>query len=174
MTCHEEIQRAYESILDQHFDQAAEWFLRAIEKDPLNADLHYKLSITFARSNKLDVAFVHARFAQSLKPHKQSYEDQVRILQAMFFFRDAEHLIQQGHHEIPNAITLLQEAIKLDPLSEKSYLLLANANAEIHNYDKAVETLQELLELNPKHEFALALIKKYIIHKTRIWEDQSL
>ena len=48
-----QIQKAYESILGHDFEKAIEWFEKAIAEEPNNAAYHYKLSITFARSNKL-------------------------------------------------------------------------------------------------------------------------
>ncbi|WP_230876148.1 tetratricopeptide repeat protein [Paenibacillus validus] len=54
------IKKAYESILNHDFEQAIGWFERAIALNPNNASYHYKLSITYARSNKLSKAIRHA------------------------------------------------------------------------------------------------------------------
>ncbi|MDT2191680.1 hypothetical protein [Paenibacillus larvae] len=53
MNGEQEIQKAYQALLDNDFEQAIDCFEQAVRRDPLNADFHYKLSISCARSGKL-------------------------------------------------------------------------------------------------------------------------
>ncbi|MDF2938626.1 MAG: hypothetical protein K0Q90_3999, partial [Paenibacillaceae bacterium] len=59
----EAIQRAYEAILRSDFEAAVEWFLEAVAQEPENPDYYYRLSITCARSDKLQAALGYAREA---------------------------------------------------------------------------------------------------------------
>ncbi|WP_077997230.1 tetratricopeptide repeat protein [Paenibacillus larvae] len=66
MNGEQEIQKAYQALLDNDFEQAIDCFEQAVRRDPLNADFHYKLSISCARSGKLKKALAHARDALRL------------------------------------------------------------------------------------------------------------
>src|SRR5690606_22350910 len=50
------MRKAYEAIFQGNFEAAVAWFLQALEREPGNADYHYKSSITIARSGRLDLA----------------------------------------------------------------------------------------------------------------------
>jgi len=156
----EGIRRAYESILRGDFEQAIEWFEQAIALEPDNAAYHYKLSITCARSSRLSKAMEHAREALRLDPDNQAYTFHMNHLEAMEFAVQAEKLLeQQGQAYM--AAALLREAVRLDPLSSRAYLLLSVAYGEQEDFALAVQALQEALRLNPEDEMARKLLGKY-------------
>jgi tetratricopeptide (TPR) repeat protein len=156
-----EVQKAYESILGQHFEQAAEWFLKAIDRDPNNPDYHYKLSITYARSNKLEDALQYAENALQLDPGNATYEIQVRALRARLLCREAEVILDQGHVGDVTAIFILRQAIQLDPLAEGAYVLLAAVYGATERYTEAIATLRELLDLDPEHPTAPIMLNNF-------------
>jgi len=158
MSGEKELQKAYESILGQHFEQAVEWFQKAIEQDPGNPDYHYKLSITYARSGRIDDALAHARKALSLDPNAAEYGMQVRTLEAKQLIAMAERLLAEGESRDALATTYLRQALALDPLEEGAYVLLATTLARMKEYREAVSTLKELLELHPDHGAARTLL----------------
>ncbi|TLS53117.1 tetratricopeptide repeat protein [Paenibacillus antri] len=160
MSGEKELQKAYESILGQHFEQAVEWFQKAIEQDPDNPDYHYKLSITYARSGRIDEALAHARKAASLAPDGAEYGIQVRALEAKQLIATAERLIAEGPSGDALATTYLRQALALDPLEEGAYVLLASTLYRMEEYTSAMAALKELLELSPNHRTASALLEQ--------------
>ena len=57
------IQKAYRCILQNDFEEALRWFEQAIIANPGDAEVHYRCSITYGRSNKLEMAITHAEEA---------------------------------------------------------------------------------------------------------------
>jgi tetratricopeptide (TPR) repeat protein len=168
-----ELKKAYESILSQHFEEAVEWFLRAIERDPDNADYHYKLSITYARSNRIAEALQHARTALRLSPSQSEYFAHVKSLEAREHMLQAGRLIEQGKEGCLLAVAYLRQAIALDPLIEEGYEMLAAALAGVEEYQEAIAALQDLLRLNPEHARAHEWIDQYKKKFISYLEDQQ-
>lgn len=155
----QKIKKAYESILVHDFEQAIEWFEAAVEQEPNNAGYHYKLSITYARSGKLPKALGHAKLAYELEPEHEEYRFHLQHVQALLLGQVAEKMLEQG--EVDLAISYLKKAVDFDPLSIEAYLLLAVAYAERRDYKASIQALQEVLKLDPRHEAAKELSKKY-------------
>jgi len=159
------IQKAYEAILYQDFEQAMEWFEKAVETEPNNASFHYKLSITYARSNKLDRAIYHARKACELAGHQPQYQYHIQILQAKQLIRQAEKYIgdAEGDAAEPSfmAVALLKQAVALDPLAKEGYLMLGMAYAKLNDFPSALQVIRELLRLDPGHETGTQLLTEW-------------
>lgn len=151
--------KAYESILQNDFEQAISWFERAIEQDPDNASYHYKLSITCARSGKIAKAIKHAEFAVRLDGI-QDYRNHLRNLEAVRLVQQAEQCLNQVPARPRAALVLLREATEYDPLNLEAYLLLGIAYTAIEQYEKALQSLEEALRLDPHHETALLLAEE--------------
>lgn len=150
----QQIKKAYESILDQNFEQAIDWFEQAIAIEPNNADYHYKLSITYARSNKLSKAIEHAQTAVQLEMHNEVYRFHVQNLRAKDRIQQAEKYFTADKNQLYMAIHLLKEAILLDSLAWEAYLMLGLAYVELEQYHDAIQAIREVLKLNPDHEIA--------------------
>ncbi|WP_274364621.1 tetratricopeptide repeat protein [Paenibacillus thermotolerans] len=166
-----ELQKAYEHILMQHFEGAVEWFLKAIEQDPDNPDYHYKLSITYARSNKISEALKHARTAKRLSPGQSEYDVHLRMLEAKELVLQAERHLNRGKDGCLLAAALLRQALTLNPVDENAYMLMAGAFAGVEDYREAIQTLQELLRLDPEHKAAKELLDQYKIKLAAYLEE---
>jgi tetratricopeptide (TPR) repeat protein len=156
-----EIQKAYESILSHDFEKAIAWFEKAIAVEPDNAAYHYKLSITYARSNKLKKAIDHAEEAVRIEPQRESFQFHLQALHARSMVQEAEGWLTPAENQPAKAIHLLKKAILLDPLRIEAYLILAVAYASENNYLLALATAHEALRLDPFHVLAKQLIKEY-------------
>ncbi|PYI54892.1 tetratricopeptide repeat protein [Paenibacillus flagellatus] len=155
-----EIKKAYASILDSDFERAIDWFEQAVQLDPDNADYHYKLSITYARSNRLGKAIEHARRALRLRPDDETYRFHVDTLESKRLVQEAEkHL--DGTERAHLSVALLKDAIALDPLSSEAYLLLAAAYGELREYGPAVQAAKEALKLDPNSPEASRMADEY-------------
>lgn len=155
-----EIKQAYASILDADFERAIDWFEQAVRVDPDNAEYHYKLSMTYARSNKLGKAIEHARRAEKLQPHNEAFRYHAQTLQAREQLARAEHYMN-GTMETYLAVELLKEAVKLDPLLTEAHLLLAVAYGDSEQYELALAAAKDAAKLDPHSAEANRLVAEY-------------
>lgn len=156
-----QIQKAYAAILSHDFEQAIEWFEQAIELEPDNAAYHYKLSITYARGNKLAKAIEHARTAAELARDEPQYRYHLQILQAKKLIQQAEKYFDPAKEQLHLAVTLLKQAVELDPLATEGFLLLGLAYDGLEEYHLAIQAIREMLKLDPQHEIGLKLLQEY-------------
>jgi len=156
------VQKAYESLFSHDFAKAAEWFEQAIEDDPNNASLHYKLSITYARNNKLHKATQYAENAVRFDPYNVLYQSHLQRLEAQSYMRQAETFFDGTTESLYNVVYLLRQAIRLDPIAMEGYLMLAQAYGGLEDYFQAVQTAKEAVRLVPDDELAQQLLAKYI------------
>jgi Flp pilus assembly protein TadD len=157
------VQRAYEAILHNDFEQAVGWFEQAIAAEPDNAAFHYKLSITYARNNKLEKAFAHARLAAKLDPNNPQYTYHLQNLRAKELLKQAEPYFGKSPDQLYMAVELLKLAVALDPLQVNGFLMLAVAYAGLEEYVQAISAIRELLWLDPLHEIGQQLLQQYTV-----------
>lgn len=155
------IKKAYESILSSDYERAIEYFERAIAMNPDNAAFHYKLSITYSRSNKLQKAIDHASQAVKLDPEDDHYIFHLQHLQARQTIRQAAKYFNDNEDQLWMAVALLKEAIMLDSLSWEAFLMLGLAYARLKEYSQAIQAIRELLKLDPEHEIGQKLLEEY-------------
>ncbi|MEY9093093.1 hypothetical protein [Paenibacillus sp. RC84] len=159
----QEIQKAYEAILNNDFEEAIAWFEKAVLSEPGNASYHYKLSITYARSGKLAKAIDHAVDAYDLEPASEAYQYHLTTLKAKALIAEADKCLDQSRdrEQLKNAIVLLKQAAALDPLSAEACLKLAAAYAGVSDFDLAVHAAEEAIRLEPLNKAAAALLVEY-------------
>ncbi|NQX64859.1 tetratricopeptide repeat protein [Paenibacillus alba] len=161
MNGEDQIQKAYEAILGHDFELAIEWFEKAIAAEPDNAAYHYKLSITFARSNKLVQAIEHATKALELEAGNEVYRYHLQVLHARELVDRAQKELSTESEHAERAIFLLKEAIVLDPLAIEAYLILGEVFALRNDYVRAYQTILEAIRLEPNHELAKQQAARY-------------
>lgn len=161
MTFNPYIRKAYEAIVNQDYEQAAGWFAKAVEQEPDNASHHYRYSITLARSDKLAKALEHAERAAMLDPDDPGYRMHLNVLKARRLLLEADGLLADDGAAVPDcAIGMLEEAVRLDPLSVKARLVLAEACRRTGRLEEAREAVRDALKLDPGHREANALQKE--------------
>jgi tetratricopeptide (TPR) repeat protein len=147
------IQKAYEAIIKHDFEQAIIWFEKAIEEDPSNASYHYRLSISYARSNKLGKAVEHAEQACKLSPSTETYLLHLNSVIARQLLYKAEELMRgdaaAGYGE---AIFVLRRAIQLNPLLVEAMVMLAIASEKLGQLAEAWAIVQDAIKLDPHHK----------------------
>ncbi|ULL15592.1 tetratricopeptide repeat protein [Paenibacillus sp. H1-7] len=155
------VKKAYEAILSNDFEQAIVWFEQAIAMEPDNAAFHYRLSITYARSNKLSKAIEHATQAIQLEPEEEHFRYHLQHLRAKEIIQQAEKYINESEGQVWMAISLLKQAVALDSLSSEAFLLLGIAYSIAKEYSLAIQAIRELLKLDPQHEIGIQLFEEY-------------
>ncbi|WP_409346633.1 tetratricopeptide repeat protein [Paenibacillus sp. MBLB4367] len=155
------IHEAYEAILVNDFERAIACFEQAIRLSPDNGSYYYKLSVTYARSNRLNKAFEFAQRACALEPDNEVFTSHLRHIQARQLIEQAEKYLDFDFEQLYMAVELLKEAARLDPLSFNAYLLLGVAYGSLGDYAEAIQAVKEALRLEPDNESGIRLLSEY-------------
>lgn len=161
MDSEDRIKKAYAAILNHDFELAVTWFEEAIAMEPDNAAYHYKLSITYSRSGRLNKSLEHANKAYKLDQAHEEYLFHLQNLRAKQFIVQAEKVMQTDADQLYQAVWMLKEAITLDPINLQGYIYLAETYSMLHQYVDAIQTIKEVLRLHPLHELASRLLIEY-------------
>ncbi|AIQ13483.1 tetratricopeptide repeat protein [Paenibacillus durus] len=156
------VKEAYRCILRSDFEEAIVCFEAAIAADPNDPEVRYRCSITYARSGKLEKAAEHARAAVKLDGAKPDYRLHLQHLQAMLHVQEAKRLLEEaiGYRSNPyRPVTLLKEAVKLDPLYGDAYVWLAIAYSRVNDPLAAIAAMKEVILLHPDDEGLKELMK---------------
>lgn len=146
------VKAAYRSILRSDFAEAITLFEAAIAASPDDAEVRYRCSITYARSGMLEKALEHAIAAVKLDDTKSDYRLHLQHLQALKLVQEAKRLLEDdtaGSLNPYHPITLLKEAITLDPLYGDAYVWLAIAHSRMNEHLQAIAVLKEVMSLHP-------------------------
>ncbi|MNO54846.1 Tetratricopeptide repeat protein [compost metagenome] len=168
MKAEEYLKKAYRSIYENDFEQALQWFEQALVLEPDNGDIHYRYSITCARSNRLEKAITHARLASALASSHEEYKIHYDRLQSKELTLMAKKLVEE-HSEsegikadlnaIQSAARLLKRAALLDPLSVETQVWLALAYIELGRYEDALISVGEASTLPQDDSIAKQLLE---------------
>lgn len=172
----QQLKRAFRSILDNDFEGAIHWFEQALAEGPDNADIHFRLSITCARSGRLGQAIHHARLAATLEPAHGEYKSHYDRLQSREFTLMAKKQLEQPEMNsglAKSAVVLLERAVHLDPLSVFAQLWLAIAYGELQQYSRALQAVQEAYLLPQDDIIAQHLLKLEQRFKSKINQSSS-
>ncbi|MNB72285.1 Tetratricopeptide repeat protein [compost metagenome] len=158
----EYVKEAYRYILRSDFEEAIQCFEAAIAADPHDPEVRYRCSITYARNGRLEKAAEHAKEAVKLDRAKPEYRLHLQHLQAMMHVQEAKVLLEEetGPGSNPyRPVTLLQEAVRLDPLYGDAYVWLAIAHSRMNEHLPAIAAMKEVIALHPGDEGLKALMK---------------
>ncbi|MFD1774190.1 tetratricopeptide repeat protein [Paenibacillus rhizophilus] len=158
----EYVKEAYRCILRSDFEEAILCFEAAIAADPNDPEVRYRCSITYARSGRLEKAAEHARAAVRLDGAKTEYSLHLQHLQAMLHVQEAKRLLEDNIDTKNNPyrpITLLNEAVKLDPLYGDAYVWLAIAYSRMNEHLPAIAAMKEVISLHPDDDGLKELMK---------------
>ncbi|SDW29866.1 tetratricopeptide repeat protein [Paenibacillus sp. CF384] len=151
------IKKAYEAILSGDFEQAILFFEEAIALEPSNGAAYYKCSITCARSGKWQKALHYAEQAVQLEPLQVIYQFHLETVKAKALVLQAEGLLSRSPTHTEDALALLHEATRLDPLNIEALLMLSAAYATVSRFEEASLYAREAVRLEPEHAAARRL-----------------
>ncbi|WP_136606163.1 tetratricopeptide repeat protein [Paenibacillus dokdonensis] len=148
------VRNAYHCILQNDFEGAIQWFEAAVTEDPESAEIHYRCSVTYARSSRLEKALDHAQRACELDPEKAEYLLYLQHLQSMRLVQDAKKMIDSGKvapaSDLYQTVSMLKEAVRLDPLYGEAYIWLALTYSQLNEHALAISSLKEVIALQPQ------------------------
>ncbi|MGG1618715.1 tetratricopeptide repeat protein [Paenibacillus sp. NRS-1782] len=163
MKAEEYVQKAYQCILQNDFEQAVEWFEKAISTQPDHAEHYFRCSVTYARSGRIEQALAYAGDAVRLAPQQDEYVLHLHTLEARQQTEKARKMldVDRATPQVRrDAILLLERAIALDPLCGDAFMLLALVYDEMNEYKLAVQAAREAAALFPHNEQLANLMKK--------------
>ncbi|MFK4302469.1 Flp pilus assembly protein TadD [Paenibacillus sp. RC254] len=163
MKAEEYVQKAYQCILQNDFEQAVEWFEKAISAQPDHAEHYFRCSVTYARSGRIEQALAYAGDAVRLAPQQDEYVLHLHTLEARQQTEKARKMldVDRATPQVRrDAILLLERAIALDPLCGDAFMLLALVYDEMNEYKLAVQAAREAAALFPHNEQLANLMKK--------------
>jgi len=125
--------------LDQKKYDAAIAVLNGMLKGaPDNSDIHYVMGIAYESNNDREMALMHFK---SVKPDSHFYQN--AAIQISFIYQEQDN--------IPEAITFLQDVVKIVPDSPELLLYLGSFYEETEKYEKAETTIKQGLEIDPQN-----------------------
>ena len=142
------IAAAYQSLNNNN--EAINYYKKAMELSPNNADLPYYIASIYINLNDTEKAKPYIQMALSKNPnHKQAKELNTYILQ-----KDSETKLTQAINFYDNkkyneAITKLNEIINSDAKNSTAYYYRAMAYDALNNYEKAINDYKMTLKYAP-------------------------
>lgn len=131
------------------YNDAAESFSHAIEKEPDEAEHYYDRSWSYCNLDKYEDAIVDINKALEIKPNNSVfYYDRGRFEYWAKRYKDA--------------VVSLTKGIELKP-TENKYLFRANSYMALEEYDLALADFNSSIEIDP--EFARAYYRRGILYK---------
>ncbi|MFD1955705.1 tetratricopeptide repeat protein [Paenibacillus thailandensis] len=161
------IKKAYNYIWNADFEQAIYWFEQAIAAEPENASYYHKCAISCARSGKWQRAGECARQAVLLEPGNPEYEYYLQIVEAQLLVLEADRLLDQQPSKPEEAIPLLEQAARQDPLNFEAHYKLALSYRELGRLHDAVSCAREAVRLDHNH-FAARRLYAELLRKQRL------
>jgi tetratricopeptide (TPR) repeat protein len=125
----------------QQFDSAEKYLRQALAIDRQSPEASYGLGLALAKQNRLDDARSFFEQAITLKP---DYADAVNDLGALY--------VQSG--KINDAIAAFTYGIRVAPDEDMLYLNLGRTYARLGQFDRARQTMQQLLDRKPDSAIA--------------------
>ena len=123
------------------FDKALDLFNRALQLQPDDAEANYSLGMLYAQQGQLQQASDYLQKAAELRP---GYSEALNNLGVVY--------VRAGDYD--HAEEEFKTCIRLTPSFDQSYLNLAQLYTIRHEKRQAIQTLQQLLALQPQNQTA--------------------
>lgn len=128
------------------FDKAQDLFNRALQLQPEDPELHYNFGMLYAQQGRSQQAADYLQKAIALRP---AYPEALNNLGVLY--------VRNGDYN--RAEEQFKTCIRLVPSFAQSYLNLARVYAIRHDKQLAIQTLQQLLALQPENRTAQQAIE---------------
>ena len=153
-------------------DQAKDWYIKAINKQPNLAENYANLGSIYAQQKRLQLAIECYQEAISIKPNfpgfyrnlgkiwqqlgkvelardcqEEAFKLEAQYPQASEHFKQGKFLLE--NEKIEEAIASFQDAIKLNPFLAGAYQYLGDIFLEKEDFNEAINYYQRAIELKP-------------------------
>jgi Tfp pilus assembly protein PilF len=160
-------------ILQGQFRAALEQFLKAVEIDPENPELHHNLALVYQELGEYDLSLQHFQKALTINPKFSEARNNMGVLYVQLrewdlalqcFQKAVDDILYKtphfAYHNIGSvyfhkgqylkAIENYQKALRLEPTYLQAYYDLASAYEAINRMEEAIQTYQEIFRINPQ------------------------
>ena len=138
------------------FDEALEVIEKAQKLNPQNALIYFSKAIAYHNLNELRAAYEN--YDKAIKLDNKMVDAYYNKAQAILAFED------KTESEYKEALNLLKKATDLDENFIDAHYYSAIVKKELGEYESAIESLDKVLEIEPKAPYSRAL-KKLIQQK---------
>jgi Tfp pilus assembly protein PilF len=152
------IKEAYRALFANDFARAVCAFEKAIQCDPTNASYYFKLSITCARNQQLDLAIQTIEKALVLEPKNEKFIMQHQRLNCRRYTEEAVQCLEKG--SIEQALVLIERAVELDPLYMQAHYVAAQVYFLRGQYIQARKAARQAVRLAPNFLEARVLLAR--------------
>jgi tetratricopeptide (TPR) repeat protein len=156
----------YAADAQNHLDEAASLYRRAVEANPQSFEAHLSLGLLLARQNKLDEARPEIAAATSLDPVDSAPATKARAWRALAQI--------DRNTDTTEASNDLLEALKLSPETPDDTLLAASLADQAGEYDVAEAAYRRVLAKDPKSADANAGLAHLLIAQKQYPEAETL
>lgn len=156
----------YAADAQNHLDDAASLYRRAVEADPQSFEAHLSLGLLLARQNKLVEARPELVTATSLDPGDAGLATKARAWRAL------AQIDRNG--DATEASSDLLEALKLTPETPDDTLLAAGLADQAGEYEAAETAYRRVLAEDPKSAPANAGLAHILIERKQYPEAETL
>lgn len=138
------------------FEEAIEVIEKAQNLNPQNALTYFSKAIAYHNLNELRAAYEN--YDKALKLDNKMIDAYYNKAQAILAFED------KTESEYKEALSLLEKATELDEKFIDAHYYSAVVKKQLGDYESAIESLDKVLEIEPKAPYSRAL-KKLIQQK---------
>jgi superkiller protein 3 len=136
-------------LINKHKYQAAVTHLQlALQDSPQFVEAYYPLGFAQAKLGNYDEAIAALNKALELKPDYKEVKD---ILPTVYAQKGSD---LRNKKEFDEAIKCFQKALELNPQNAQIYYALGVTYADKRDIEKAVQSLNQAIQLNPKGPIA--------------------
>lgn len=149
--------KAEQAVQKKDYESAAKAYAEAIETDPKNPDLHYRLAVVLTNTGRLDEAIASIDKAIQLKPEETAYPDvktkilarkeNAKIERAQTVMNEGTKLLKENN--AAEALKKFEEAKNLVPEDVQApiWSQIGKAHAQLNQPDEAIAAFKKSVQL---------------------------
>jgi len=175
----------------RNYEKALECFKKALQKAPVNADIHFNIGNVLKEMGRFDNAIQHYQKALELNPdHFESYHNLGHVYQRKNQLNEAIACYQEALKRNPEladayynlgtisqerkflneALVFYHKALQFDPNLDDACYMLGTVYSETEQLDDAISWYQRAIQINPGlakayNGMGIVLQKKYEIDR---------
>ena len=170
------LKRALKAQQEKDYGRSLDLYIEAMQKEPLNADIHYNIGTVFQAQNNFSKAKQAYNRSLELNPNLVEAKQALTALQATQkeqFIEEAfnKAIALQKNDNFDDAIEIYSKIAKDKPQDENLFYNLAVAYQAKKQYAKAIENYQRAYAITPNSIYSDAIQSVKIAEANEILEE---